>query len=107
MHERAAVTAALSDLLRESGGRVARVEAVLGPGVDPSVVTGIWEETVSGTAAADADLVLVDGADTLRCLGCGDDYGGSKLDPCPECGGDGLVIDPAPEFEVRSWQGVA
>lgn len=107
MHERAAVTAGLSALLSESGGAVDRVVAEIGPGVDPGVVTGIWEEMMAGTPAAGADLVLEAASDLLRCIGCGTDYRGTKLDLCPECDGDGLVIERAPEFAVRSWIGGA
>jgi Zn finger protein HypA/HybF involved in hydrogenase expression len=53
----------------------------------------------------DAELVLEEASDTLRCITCGTDYAGTKLDLCPECRGDGLVIDRAPEFAVRSWMG--
>jgi len=106
MHERAAVTGALSSMLAETGGAVKRVVAEVGIGVDPDVVVGIWEETVAGTPAAAAELVCVPAHDLLRCLACGSDYAGSKLDSCSACGGDGLVIKAAPEFVVRSWDPV-
>jgi len=102
MHERAAVTAALSGVLSESGGAVDRVVAEIGPGVDPGVVRGIWDEMMADTGA---ELVVEERLDLLRCIACGSDYPGTKLDPCSACGGDGLVIEPAPEFVVRSWIG--
>jgi hydrogenase nickel incorporation protein HypA/HybF len=105
MHERAAVTAALNALFDETGGAVRRVTGVIGPGVDTAVVEGIWEEFAAGTPAAEATLELEIGFDTLRCLACGSDYQGAKLDPCPTCGGDGLVIVTAPEFAVAGWEG--
>ena len=107
MHERAAVSAELSRLMVESGGQVSRVVATIGPGVDPDVVEGIWDEIVSGTPAASAALVVERTAATLRCLDCSNDYGGDKLAPCPVCGGNGLVIAEPPEFSVRSWVGSA
>ena len=106
MHERAAVTAALLSMLAETGGAVTRVVAEVGTGVDPEVVAGIWEETVADTPAASAELVCEPAHDLLRCLACGSDYAGSKLDLCAACGGDGLVIKAAPEFVIRSWDPV-
>jgi Zn finger protein HypA/HybF involved in hydrogenase expression len=105
MHERAAVSGALAEMMAESGGSVTEVIAAVGPDVDLGVVTGIWEEMVFGTVAATARLVCEPAVDTLRCIDCGDDYRGSKLDRCPGCGGDGLVIVAAPEFEILSWVG--
>jgi len=105
MHERAAVTEALARMMDDSGGSIARVVAAVGPGVDSDVVAGIWEEVVAGTPASEAELVCKPAFDLLRCLGCGSDFPGSKLDSCPECSGDGLVIRRAPEFEVRTWVG--
>jgi Zn finger protein HypA/HybF involved in hydrogenase expression len=105
MHERAAVTSELNRMMAVSGGRVSRVVAAIGPGVDPGVVTGIWDEIVFGTPAASADLVWELATDTLRCIVCGTDYAGAKLDQCPECLGDGLVVERAPEFVVLSWAG--
>lgn len=102
MHERAAVTSGILALLEESGGAIVRVVAEIGPGVDRAVVTAIWEELMPGS---DAELVLAEAFDLVRCLACGADHRGSKLDPCPECGGDGLVIEKAPEFVIRSWIG--
>lgn len=103
MHERAAVAAELDVLMVETGGDVSRVLAAVGPGVDQQVVRGIWEEKTAGTPAASADLVLDSAGAVLRCLVCGTDYEGAKLDPCPVCSGDGLVISAPPEFEIRSW----
>ena len=105
MHERAAVTTALSGMMADSGGAVQRVVAAVGPGVDPEVVSSIWEEFVVGTPAAGADLVCEPALDLLRCLSCGGDYRGAKLDRCSACGGDGLVVEAAPEFEVLGWVG--
>ena len=105
MHERAAVSAALNGLMDETGGRLTRVVAALGPGVDQAVVTGIWEETVADTPAAAAELICEVSFNTMRCFGCQTDYPGSKLEQCPACGDDGLVVATAPEFEVLSWAG--
>lgn len=105
MHERAAVNAAAAGLLEATGGRVREVFAVCGPGVDPEVARSIWLEAVDGTPAAAADLVFSPGLDLLRCLDCGIEYAGGKLDRCQACGGDGLVVAAAPEFEVHDWVG--
>lgn len=107
MHERAAVTRELQQMMLETAGNVSRVTAVIGPDVDREVVVGIWEETVAGTPAVSAELVLEPAFDVLRCLDCGRDYEGVVPDTCPDCGGDGLVIERAAEFEIRSWAGPA
>jgi Zn finger protein HypA/HybF involved in hydrogenase expression len=102
MHERAAVTVGLRAVLAESGGSVGTVVADIGPGVDRDVVVAIWDELM---AASGAELVIEESSDVLRCIVCGTDYAGTKLDRCVACGGDGLVIQAAPEFVVRSWSG--
>ncbi len=107
MHERAAVTAALNGMMAETGGAVARVVAAIGPDVDPAVVEAIWDEIVADTPAVSAELVCDPAPDLLRCLTCGADYPGSKLEVCSVCGGDGLVIRVAPEFVVRGWEPVS
>jgi len=106
MHERAAINAAAVGFLEATGGMVREVFAVVGPNVDPEVARSIWEEAVQGTPAARAALVFSPGLDLLRCLDCGIEYAGSKLDRCGPCGGDGLVVSSAPEFEVQDWAGV-
>ncbi|MEV0743255.1 hypothetical protein AB0I51_46775 [Streptomyces sp. NPDC050549] len=42
-------------------------------------------------------------ADTLTCLGCGRDYPGDRLTPCPVCGADGLVTRPTPKIEILAY----
>ncbi|WP_239405276.1 hydrogenase maturation nickel metallochaperone HypA [Frankia sp. Cj3] len=42
-------------------------------------------------------------ADRLRCFACGCECDGGRLDPCPSCGGNGIVIVPADELTVLDW----
>ncbi|WP_239346109.1 hydrogenase maturation nickel metallochaperone HypA [Frankia sp. CIT1] len=42
-------------------------------------------------------------SDRLRCFACGCECDGGRLDPCPSCGGNGIVIVPADELTVLDW----
>lgn len=103
MHERAAVTRALAELIESADGAIGRVAARIGSGVDVAVVQSTWDQAAAGTRAQSSFLVCEAAADTLRCLDCANTYEGDKLAQCPSCGGNGLVIAAAPEFVIDSW----
>lgn len=104
MHEIGAVHAAAVGFLPEVAGQpVRRVTLGLGPGVDPDVVDTTWRSAVQDSPAATAEVIWSRQQDLLRCLGCLTDYRGGKLDRCPSCGSDGLVIEAAPEVAVIEW----
>ncbi|GBD84725.1 hydrogenase nickel incorporation protein HypA [bacterium BMS3Abin02] len=104
MHERGLIAGVIAEVVeRAGGGRVGRVVVTVGPEVDPLVVKTAWLSEVTGTTAETAELVVQETLDTMRCFTCGIEYEGGKLDPCPDCGRDGLVIRAAPEVALKSW----
>jgi len=104
MHEQGLIAGVAAEVVeRAGGGRVGRVVITVGPEIDPLIVTTAWQSTVIGTTAETADLVVEKALDTMRCFTCGIEYEGAKLDPCPKCGLDGLVIRAAPEIALKSW----
>lgn len=104
MHEIGAVHAAAAGFLQQLAGRpVRQVTLGLGPGVDPEVVASAWRSATAGGPAESAEVIWNAQPNLLSCLGCGLDYRGSKLDRCPACAADGLVIAPAPEVAVLGW----
>jgi hydrogenase nickel incorporation protein HypA/HybF len=104
MHERGAVADAVNDVVERSGGKpVSRVVLLLGSQVEPAAVELYWRELAAGTGAADAVLTCALALDELACTECGHSYFGTKIDPCPHCGGIGLVVSPAPEVAVARF----
>lgn len=105
MHERGPVTGAVAALLAATRNRsVAAVTVALGPGMDPAAARTAWSTAAAGTAVEAATVTWSAAPDALRCLGCGRDYTGDRLTACPGCGGDGLVIAPAPAVAVMAWR---
>lgn len=104
MHERALVSQVALDLTAVTGDRkVRRVILAVGPETPHEVVEEAWRSTTAGTSAAGASLSCVTREHVLWCLGCGAEYPGGKLTVCPECGGNGLIIDAAPEVALDGW----
>jgi Hydrogenase expression/synthesis hypA family. len=104
VHEIGAVHAASAGFLTEVAGRLVRqVTVALGPDVDADVVDTTWRMATKDSSAADAAVIWTRLDDLLSCLGCGQDFRGTKLDRCPVCGSDGLVIEPAEEVTVVGW----
>lgn len=104
MHERAPVTRAAAELLTEVGDTpVARVRVAIAPDVSLEIVADAWASATAGTPLDGVPVEWVPRHPALRCLDCGDVYAGGKLDPCPHCGGDGLVVEEVPIARVESW----
>jgi hydrogenase nickel incorporation protein HypA/HybF len=104
MHERAHISKTVIELVSLADGRqVSQVTLGLGPGTDAAVVEQTWRSATAGTALAGASLVCVTRNHGLQCLDCGSEYEGSKLTPCPTCGGNGLIIDHAPVIALGEW----
>jgi Zn finger protein HypA/HybF involved in hydrogenase expression len=101
MHERAAVANALRQVVERSGrSSVTRVVLNVGADLQPETVQLYWRELARGTNAADASLEIERAADVLVCTSCAKRYFGTKLDCCPRCGSDGLIVEAAPEVAV-------
>lgn len=108
MHERGPVSAAVARVLALARDvPVDRVEVKVGPTIDLDLARAAWEHIVEGTDLEPVPVVWNRVFDVLTCLTCFTDYGGDKLEPCPACGGDGLVSEPAPEIEVFVREAVA
>ncbi len=104
MHERGAVSEAAAAFRGELGGQAVR-EVVLVPG--PTVAVGVaadtWAHVTQGTPVQAASVVWETALDLLECFACGTAYEGTKLTQCPSCGASGLVVQPAPDFAIRTW----
>jgi Zn finger protein HypA/HybF involved in hydrogenase expression len=76
---------------------------VLGPGADDDTVRAAWEQLAARGLLKTSVLAIEHEEDLLRCLGCGADYHGRLPETCPDCNGDGLVIERAADLAVRGW----
>lgn len=107
MHEVGLVSTALSELLERTNGQPVRaVRLALGPGAEREVIEAVWAQAVAGTAADGAVVEWVEARDELVCFDCGRLYAARRLDPCPACGGNGLVVGPAPDITIEDWHPV-
>jgi hydrogenase nickel incorporation protein HypA/HybF len=104
MHEVGLLRAAVAELVTLTGDRPPRqVRVAIGPGVHLDAAEMAWQQAAAGTAIEQAAVVWEEAFDVLRCLDCGTLYRGWKLDRCPGCAGDGLVVEPAPELALEDW----
>lgn len=107
MHERALVSELALTLESLAGqSEVSEVTLAVGPDTSPAVIEEAWRTTTAGTTLDAAALTCVVGSHRLQCLDCGVEYEGGKLSFCPACGGNGLVVEPAPEVALWGWQEV-
>lgn len=105
MHEIGLVTATAAALARETKGvHVGAVHLAIGSRVNLEVAAAAWSEAVAGTALSDVHVTWELALDELCCFSCGRVYRGRSLDPCPDCGGNGLVVTPADEVAVTGWR---
>jgi Zn finger protein HypA/HybF involved in hydrogenase expression len=104
MHEQELMAEALEALQRLADGEsVGEVEIALGPGVDQEDAALVWETLTKDTPLADAHVVWEQALDLLHCRNCGHEYTGDRLEGCPYCGGDGVVIEPALPVSLGRW----
>lgn len=104
MHEQELMVEALEILQSLADGEpVGEVEIALGPGVDEEDAARVWETLTEGTPLADAHVTWEQALDLLHCGDCGHEYAGDRLDACPYCGGDGVVIEPALPVSLGRW----
>jgi Zn finger protein HypA/HybF involved in hydrogenase expression len=99
VHERGPIASAIASL--EGLDRPQRIEVALGPSMERSVAVAAWEHLVDGTALGDVAVEWTSAFDLLACLVCSAEYRGEKVDTCPECGGDGLIVEPALDVDIR------
>jgi Zn finger protein HypA/HybF involved in hydrogenase expression len=104
MHEIGLLHAAVAELTaRCDTDAVRQVRVAIGPDVDRAVAEAAWANAAAGTPAEGAVVTWERALNTLCCLDCGGLYPGGRLDRCPRCGGDGLVVDAAPELALEDW----
>lgn len=105
MHEAGLLAAAVSALAEATGGRPVRtVVLAIGPGVDPGSAAAAWHTAARGTCLHGSEVEWRRAEDGLRCFACGRDYhGAGPLQPCPSCGGNGIVVEPADELAIVDW----
>ena len=75
----------------------------LGPGAGDATVRAAWTRVTSGGPLSGAELVIVHDEHRMQCLACGHQYLGHLPDPCPYCGGDGLVTVAVADVTVHAW----
>lgn len=104
MHERGPVGMLVERLIDETrGSDVSDVRILIAPDVIVDVAAQAWSSAVEGTPLESARVAWIEVDPHLRCLTCGDDYRGGRLDPCPSCGGVGLVIESIATVELDTW----
>lgn len=100
MHEWAPIAKAVQRAASEAGSSIGPVELRIGPSVDPSVARQAYSASAAGTNLEAARMELRRVEDLLACLDCAEQYRGGRLQRCPSCGGDGLVVSPAPDAQL-------
>jgi Zn finger protein HypA/HybF involved in hydrogenase expression len=108
MHERELMAEVVETLERLADGEsVGEVEIALGPGIDRDQAERGWETVTEDTPLAGARVIWEQALDLLRCGDCGHEYTGDRLESCPYCGGDGVVIEPALPVSLGRWVAAA
>ncbi len=105
MHERAPVGMEAARLLTEigDGDPPTAVTVAVAADVDLATARDAWESATAGTPLSGATVDWVVEKATLVCLTCATEYTGDKLDRCPACSGDGLIVDDPPIARVVGW----
>lgn len=106
MHERAPVGMEAARLLAELDDAAVSpttVTVAIAADVDLDIARDAWESATDGTLLAGVPVEWVVRSARLACLTCEHEYPGGKLDRCPECGGDGLIVEKPPTAEALSW----
>ena len=104
MHEQELMAEVLETLQSLADGEsVEEVEIALGPGVDREDAERTWRTLTEGTPLAGAHVVWEQALDVLRCGDCGREYTGDRLESCPYCGGDGVVIESSLPVSLGRW----
>lgn len=86
-----------------AGQKLREVEIALGPGVDPGRAAQAWTVGTENTPLASVHVTWEQAFDLLRCEACGHEFAGNRLELCPYCGAEGVVIEPALPVSVGRW----
>ena len=106
MHERAPIGREAARLLHQLSNDhppPSAVTVAVATDVNLATARDAWESATAGTRLSDVPVEWVVHSATLVCLTCTGEYVGSKLDRCPACGGNGLIINDPPTARVVSW----
>ncbi|WP_322747996.1 MULTISPECIES: hydrogenase/urease maturation nickel metallochaperone HypA [unclassified Frankia] len=104
MHEAGLARAAVAALVEASAGAAVRtVVLAVGTGVDIDSAAAAWHGAATGTCLQASHVEWRTAVDRLRCFACVREYDGERLDVCPSCGGNGIVIAAADELTVVDW----
>jgi Zn finger protein HypA/HybF involved in hydrogenase expression len=104
MHEQERMAGVIATLLSLAGDEViAEVEIALGHGVEREGALRSWSTLTKGTELEDARVIWERSLDLFRCSECGRDYTGDRLEVCPYCGADGVLIETAPSVSLGHW----
>lgn len=106
MHERAPVTMEAAKLIKELAGTgtvPSEVTVEIAPDVIEATASDAWSSATHGTMLENASVTWRVRLPGLVCLTCETEYRGTKLDRCPKCSGDGLIVDDVPVAKVVSW----
>ncbi|WP_131747357.1 hydrogenase/urease maturation nickel metallochaperone HypA [Frankia sp. Cppng1_Ct_nod] len=104
MHEAGLARAAVAALVDATAGEFVRtVVLAVGTGVDVDSAAAAWHGAAGGTCLEACVVEWRRVSDRLRCFACGREYDGERLDLCPACGGNGIVIRAADELAVVDW----
>ncbi len=105
MHEWSLVADAVAELnSRAAGMPLSKVTLRLGPRADPDTVRAAWEQLTAESTLRESELVLEHNDDLLRCLDCAREFRGQLPDQCPDCRGDGLVIERTADITLGAHQ---
>lgn len=101
MHEWGLVADALAELTSQTPGPPpGTITFRLGPRADAGTVRAAWEQLTADGPLRGSELVLEHDDDLLRCLDCELEFRGCLPDQCPDCRGDGLVIETAADLAL-------
>ncbi len=106
MHERAPVGAAAARLLQQidPSDPPSTVAVGIAPDVYREIARDAWSAATADTPLEAVPVEWIIRYPVLVCLDCGTEYEGEKLDRCPSCGGNGLIVEDVPIAEVLAWE---
>jgi hydrogenase nickel incorporation protein HypA/HybF len=98
----------VADMARQHGfARVTRLRVEIGrfAAVEKSALAFAFEVVMQGSAAEGAVLEMIDTEGRAMCYDCDREVEiAARLDPCPLCGGVGLIPTGGDEMRIRDME---